>query len=512
VEEIFGYKPNEVIGNNVNMLMPNPHAERHDSYIKNYIAGGEAKVIGKVRNVAAKHKNGTVFPVSLQVEQLKIGNINLFRGKIEKVETMEAVFTIDDTGTIVSCNMNYVEPLCGYSNHDLMGKNIGILFPPVHQPSGKRSMEEAITIQNDEDEQSPLKKQKLSLQEGIGLPESWQTPGVHRKLLRHKDGSLFPIDLEIGAFQDDNGTWLFSGRIKRSAEVSKNSDLESAKAIGNYIVVKTVGQGSYGKVKLAYHKDTKEQYAIKILQKSGMKPLELERARRETEILKQLIHPHIARLYEVIETPTTLNLIMEFAESTLLNYVLERNGLGESEAKVFFRQIIGAVKYCHDLNIIHRDIKHQNLLLDINHNVKLIDFGLTNFMEEGKLRSTFCGTPAYAAPEMILGKKYVGPEVDIWSLGVVLYSMITGVFPFENVADIIKGQYVDPPTAGKECCDLIRKMLDTNITQRITVDGIQKHPWVAEDGIQKQKPDVKEIEVKVVSATKVENGTNQQKQ
>lgn len=133
VEEMFGYKPGELLGNNINMLMPSPHKERHGTYLQNYSKGGEAKVIGKVRNVPAKHKNGTVFPVSLQVEHVKMGNIELFRGKIEKVESMEAVFSIDDTGVIVSCNHNFVLPLFGYTSGELVGQNISRLIPEIHQ-------------------------------------------------------------------------------------------------------------------------------------------------------------------------------------------------------------------------------------------------------------------------------------------------------------------------------------------------------------------------------------------
>jgi len=102
-------------------------------------------------------------------------------------------------------------------------------------------------------------------------------------------------------------------------------------------------------------------------------------------------------------------------------------------------------------------------------------------MEEGKLRSTFCGTPAYAAPEMILGKKYVGPEVDIWSMGVVLYSMITGVFPFENVGDIIKGSFKDPVPASLDCCDLLRKMFKVEISDRATLEQVIDHPWCSKN-------------------------------
>jgi PAS domain S-box-containing protein len=503
VEELFGYKANELIGQNINVVMPSPHKEKHDSYLRSYLGGAAAKVIGKVRNVAAMHKSGNVFPISLQVEQLKVGSIILFRGKIEKVDLMEAMFTIDENGVIVSCNQNFTQPLFGYSNAELIGKPISTLIPHLHQNT--HSID--VFAPSKEPER---KKQKLE-NVPASTEYSWKTPGVHKKEVLHKDGSTFPVVLEIYPFADDRVAEpksQFSVRIKR-ADFEKDQSSEHHKMIGNYYVVKTVGQGSYGKVKLATHKDTKENVAIKILHKIKMKPQELERAKRETEILHKLKHSNIARLIDVIETDEVMYIIMEFAGRTLLSYVLERGGLGEAGARKFFNQISSAVKYCHDLNIIHRDIKHQNILLDDQDNTKLIDFGLSNFMEEGKLRSTFCGTPAYAAPEMILGKKYSGPEVDIWSLGVVLYSMITGVFPFENVADIIRGTFKNPKDASPECCDLISKMLQVDIATRITLDGILQHPWCTADpkAVPKSSEAVKEIECLVVST----NPTDTQK-
>jgi serine/threonine protein kinase len=171
-----------------------------------------------------------------------------------------------------------------------------------------------------------------------------------------------------------------------------------SKHVGPYCVTTVLGVGSYGKVKLAHHKDTREVVAIKILEKFTMSTKEKERLFREIDIMKQLIHPHIAHLIEVIDTKSKLYLVMEYVERTLHSYVKEKNGLSESEARRLFWQILGAIRFCHSLNIIHRDIKQQNLLLDKDNNIKLIDFGLSNFMENGKLRSTFCGTPAYAAP------------------------------------------------------------------------------------------------------------------
>jgi len=471
VQDLFGYKTNELIGKNVSTIMGSPHKENHDQYIANFVKGGAPKVIGKVRNVPGKHANGTVFPVCLQVEQLKIGNITLFRGKMEKVDLMEAMFSVDDSGKIVHCNKNFVTPMFGYEPSELLGQHIGILIPQM---------------QDTPETEPGSKRQKLSAQnQNLSLSNSWKTPGIHRKQLKHKDGSAFPVILEIFTFVSSTGAPQYSARIKRmdnsaheqpSSELTENGN-SVGKNIGDYHLVRTVGSGTYGKVKLATHKDSKSQVAIKMLQKSKMTPLDLERARREIEILKQLVHVNIAKLFEIIETEDHLNIVMEYAERTLLSYVLEKSGLAEDESRDFFMQMLSAINYCHKKNIVHRDIKHQNILLRQGV-IKLIDFGLSNFFEEGRLRATFCGTPAYASPEMILGKKYVGPEVDVWSLGVVLYSMLTGNFPFDSVGDIIQGKYVEIAHISQECCIILRGMLTVDISSRWTVENLLNSDWV----------------------------------
>jgi PAS domain S-box-containing protein len=364
VEELFGYRPAELIGNNVTIIMSSPHKERHNSYINNYRKGGVPKVIGQVRNVPARHKNGNMFPISLQVEHVKMGNIELFRGKLEKVDMMEAVFSIDDEGTIVSCNHNFVLPLFGYTTSELIGKNISILIPEIHQSTA----EDTTTSQ-------PGKRQKLDDRGNAATTATasngsdssyssstssssgaWKATGVHRKELRHKDGSLFPVNLEIQPFQTTDGKYLFSGRIKR-ADLSaddQSTDDPNFKYIGEYCLARTVGQGTYGKVKLAHHKQTRQEVAIKVLQKSRMKPIEIERVKREIEIMRKLDHPNIAKLIDVIDSPESVNIVMENAGTTLLAYVMERGGLQEPEAHKFFCQMLSAVEYCHRSNIIHR--------------------------------------------------------------------------------------------------------------------------------------------------------------
>lgn len=149
--------------------------------------------------------------------------------------------------------------------------------------------------------------------------------------------------------------------------------------------------------------------------------------------MKLLSHPHIVRLYEVIDTPKELYLVMEYASGgEIFDYLVAHGRMKEKEARRCFRQIVDAIEYCHNLRVIHRDLKAENLLLDSELNVKIADFGFSNQFSPGQRLNTWCGSPPYAAPELFQGKEYSGPEVDIWSLGVVLYVLVCGALPFDG--------------------------------------------------------------------------------
>ncbi len=158
-----------------------------------------------------------------------------------------------------------------------------------------------------------------------------------------------------------------------------------------------------------------------------------QKIRREIKILKLFRHPHIIRLYEVIETPTDIFLVMEYVDGgELFEYIVQRGRLLETEARKFFQQIISGIEYCHRYMVVHRDLKPENLLLDSDKNIKIADFGLSNMMLDGNFLKTSCGSPNYAAPEVITGKLYAGPEVDVWSCGVILYALLCGKLPFDE--------------------------------------------------------------------------------
>ena len=253
---------------------------------------------------------------------------------------------------------------------------------------------------------------------------------------------------------------------------------------------RTIGEGTFGKVKLGTHIHTEEKVAIKVLEKDRICDVsDVERVSREIHILKLIRHPNIIQLYEVIpiqiiETPKKLYLIMEYASGgELFDYIVKNNKLKEKEACRFFHQLIAGIEYIHRLHIVHRDLKPENLLLDHNNNIKIVDFGLSNTYKEGELLKTACGSPCYAAPEMIAGKKYVGVQVDVWSAGVILFAAVCGYLPFEDpntsqlYKKILSGDYKFPKFISPTCKDFSEKILNIDPDKRLSIEGIRKHEW-----------------------------------
>ena len=210
------------------------------------------------------------------------------------------------------------------------------------------------------------------------------------------------------------------------------------------------------------------------------------RLEREINILKKIHHPNIVKLFCVIETDRQIFIIMEYIKGNeLFQYILVKKKLEEEEACYFFLQIINCIDYLNRVKISHRDLKAENIIIEQKtKEIKLIDFGLSNTYGNGQLLSTACGSPIYAAPEMLEGKLYKGSTVDIWSAGVVLYYMLCGSFPFEDVSNdklykkILKGKFEIPKSLSKNAKDLINKILVVNTHKRIILKDIKKHPWV----------------------------------
>nr|XP_033792760.1 serine/threonine-protein kinase MARK1 isoform X2 [Geotrypetes seraphini] len=255
--------------------------------------------------------------------------------------------------------------------------------------------------------------------------------------------------------------------------------------IGNYRLLKTIGKGNFAKVKLARHVLTGREVAVKIIDKTQLNPTSLQKLFREVRIMKILNHPNIVKLFEVIETEKTLYLIMEYASGgEVFDYLVAHGRMKEKEARAKFRQIVSAVQYCHQKCIVHRDLKAENLLLDGDMNIKIADFGFSNEFTVGSKLDTFCGSPPYAAPELFQGKKYDGPEVDVWSLGVILYTLVSGSLPFDgqNLKElrerVLRGKYRIPFYMSTDCENLLKKLLVLNPIKRGSLEQIMKDRWM----------------------------------
>ncbi|XP_066550969.1 MAP/microtubule affinity-regulating kinase 3a isoform X5 [Amia ocellicauda] len=282
-----------------------------------------------------------------------------------------------------------------------------------------------------------------------------------------------------------DGRTEISTRTGRPGARCRNSIADEQPHIGNYRLLKTIGKGNFAKVKLARHILTGREVAIKIIDKTQLNPTSLQKLFREVRIMKILNHPNIVKLFEVIETEKTLYLVMEYASGgEVFDYLVAHGRMKEKEARAKFRQIVSAVQYCHQKHIVHRDLKAENLLLDADMNIKIADFGFSNEFTMGNKLDTFCGSPPYAAPELFQGKKYDGPEVDVWSLGVILYTLVSGSLPFDgqNLKElrerVLRGKYRIPFYMSTDCENLLKRFLVLNPAKRGTLEQIMKDRWI----------------------------------
>ncbi|KAM7419185.1 hypothetical protein PAMA_016349 [Pampus argenteus] len=256
-----------------------------------------------------------------------------------------------------------------------------------------------------------------------------------------------------------------------------------------YEVYETIGSGGFAKVKLGRHILTREKVAIKILNKKDLGD-DLPRVKVEIDAMKSLSHQHICRLYQVIETATQIFMVLEYCPGgELFDYIIAKDRLSEEETRVFFRQIVSALAYVHSQGYAHRDLKPENLLIDEDHNLKLIDFGLCAKPKGGLTYElmTCCGSPAYAAPELIQGKAYIGSEADVWSMGVLLFALLCGYLPFDDdncmvlYRKITRGKFDNPRWLSPGSILLLNQMMQVDPKRRLTVRQMLDHPWVMKD-------------------------------
>lgn len=258
--------------------------------------------------------------------------------------------------------------------------------------------------------------------------------------------------------------------------------------VGRYELGRTLGEGTFAKVKFARNVETGENVAIKILDKDKvLKHKMIAQIKREISTMKLIRHPNVIRMYEVMASRTKIYIVMELVTGgELFDKIASRGRLKEDDARKYFQQLINAVDYCHSRGVYHRDLKPENLLLDANGTLKVSDFGLSalsqQVREDGLLHTT-CGTPNYVAPEVINNKGYDGAKADLWSCGVILFVLMAGYLPFEDsnlmalYKKIYKADFSCPSWFSTSAKKLIKKILDPNPNTRITIAEVINNEW-----------------------------------
>ena len=267
-----------------------------------------------------------------------------------------------------------------------------------------------------------------------------------------------------------------SGRTPRAEKLLR---------VGLYDLEKTLGKGNFAIVKLGVHKLTQTKVAVKIVNKCELDHDNLNKISREIEIMRRLSHKNIIQLYQVMESDSFMYIITEYAaKGEIFDWLVTNKRMSEKRAAETFSQILNAVNYCHKNNVVHRDLKAENLLLDHEDNIKLADFGFSNYYKEGVSLDTWCGSPPYAAPELFEGRQYEGPGADIWSLGVILYVLVSGSLPFDGQtlqdlrSRIVSCQYRIPFYLSRDCESLIRGLLVVEPSKRLSLSFIARHRWL----------------------------------
>jgi serine/threonine protein kinase len=270
----------------------------------------------------------------------------------------------------------------------------------------------------------------------------------------------------------------------------------------NFLVGKQVGEGAYASVRMALHRPTNTKVAIKIYEKAKIKDSQRRRSvLREIKIMQMVDHPNVVRIIDAVETNNHVNIVMQYLDGESLNsYLKTRGRLAEIEAKSLFLQLLQALVHLHSLNIVHRDIKLENILLEHEAGCcpTFIDFGFSTCMPHHAKLKLFCGTPSYMAPEIVNKEEFSGPPTDIWALGVALWVILVGSFPFKGATDkelfarisrgvcakahleANLGSVLIPSSLSAHACSLLEAMLCTNPDRRPSAGQLILHPWFDE--------------------------------
>jgi len=294
----------------------------------------------------------------------------------------------------------------------------------------------------------------------------------------HKNGRVHAFQMTVCPIYIPSGEKRFAIQLTQ-VDAAGSGPADAIRSVSPYILQNQIDDALCGSVFTAINKHTGENVVVKVQDKALMDENQKERAEAEYEIAAKLNHPNIIGYLEQIDTGKHICTVMEYGrDGNLGTYLIQRGKLSEAEARHFFVQLVNAVQYCHNAGCAHGDIKLENIVLD-NGDIKLIDFSMSKQLvnTEGK-RRTFCGTSPYIAPEVVLQDNYSGKSADVWSVGVCLYKMVTGEFPFDKIDATLKGEFTIPTDISTMCKDLIQNILKVNLKERLSLEQMLLHSWL----------------------------------
>jgi PAS domain-containing protein/tRNA A-37 threonylcarbamoyl transferase component Bud32 len=477
----------------------------------------DVEQVDRLKFFGAVTRQGQAVPVICKVVESRETQVTL---QIISMPNIAGMMTISENGLIQSCNTVFAKYLFGLSARDLVGKvNITRLIPQlwtvIHQMQLMSGVTPFLETPSAVGSVSPVGSSSQSPQESV-FPFTPAAPIPRTQIIAyHRDGTPFNIDLQprstVQGEEFVYTLWITYDRYAASkasifaqhseaAEKASNSPSspmateltlpteQGKKSIRDFQVLETLGEGAYGFVKLAQLKG--EKVVIKYVIKSriladtwvrdramGLVPMEIH----VLDYLRKHPHPCIVRMMDYFEDDEYyyIQQAIHGYGMDLFDYIEYNQTMSEVEIKHIFHQVALAVNHLHQRGIVHRDIKDENLILDEHNNVQLIDFGSSAYSKEGRLFDTFCGTLDYASPEVLTGHRYSGLPQDIWSLGILLYTMTYKENPFYNIDEIISRPLRIPWVMSDDNINLIQFMLNRDVKKRPTIVEVLRHPWLA---------------------------------
>lgn len=486
VMELFGREPESIVGESVKeilFLLPKARearslalSESHSRFSRTDIWQDLMRDLTSSRVVNGRHLDGSVIPTLLTSSEITVGGQRLYSLLFEPIRNRGAVVTTCQKGVIQSATQS-VQAVLKVRPRAICGKPISSLFQLSAASSSSGAQEEDVIALSIAANVSKAKFGKQAKHQ-VGAPIS--------AVAVTSDG---PLVVTVEVIDSRNNMFVVTIRPGAPRSLSfdgggggkkENENVPVEEEVGHYTVLGTLGTGQCGAVRKGVHRTTGMEVAVKTLSKANFTEIGLAWPGRELELMKYLSHPNIVRLFDCVNGNDCKFLILELVTGgELLSFCFEQGPLQESLSRQFFRDILAAVDYLHRKGIVHRDLKLENCLLDENKRVKLIDFGLANFYLKGPLK-TSCGSADYAAPELFTSALYYGPTVDVWAMGVMLYAMVAGEFPFEDTQATLDGEYMWPEavTVSTGLKNLVSDMFELNADLRLTVDQIRRNDWV----------------------------------